>query len=181
MEREPIEQLHNLLHERVKVADKIVTVESSLDDIRKNLSTSLAQQCLNDAGPGVQIREDLMKEEQTYERLLQALEDMKAQLEERVRPVAEQVVQAEVERLLGLSEAHQNALTECLTQIDQNILSCRAQMNAYRQRRSDLLQVSQRLAKLGAAPVPIPAEISEATFGDVIRARVEGLSAEGKI
>ena len=181
MEREPIEQLDNLLHERVKVADKIVTVESSLDDIRKNLSTSLAQQCLNDAGPGVQIREDLMKEEQTYERLLQALEDMKAQLEERVRPVAEQVVQAEVERLLGLSEAHQNALKECLTQIDQNILSCRAQMNAYRQRHSDLLQVSQRLAKLGAAPVPIPAEISEATFGDVLRARVEGLSAEGKI
>jgi len=181
MEREPIEQLYNLLHERVKVADKIANVESSLGYIRKNLSASLAQQCLNDVGPGVQIREDLMKEEQTYERLLQALEDMKAQLEERVRPVAEQVVQAEVERLRDLSEAHQNALKECLTEIDQNILSCRTQMNAYRQRRSDLLLVSQRLAKLGAAPVPIPEEISEAKFGDVIRARVEGLHAEGKI
>jgi len=44
-----------------------------------------------------------MKEEQSYERLLRVLHDMQAQIEERVRPVAEQVVQAEVERLQNLS------------------------------------------------------------------------------
>ena len=129
------------------------------------------------------MKENLIKEEQTYVRMLRALEDRKAQIEERVWPVpvAEQVVQAEVERLRDLSERHKNALEECLTQVDESILGCRAHVNAYRQKRSDLAVVNQRLVKLGAEPVPFPEEITAADLKDIIRARVEGLYSEGKI
>ncbi len=127
------------------------------------------------------MAETLVKEEQFYDRLLRALEDMKAQIEDHVRPVAEQVVQAEVERLQDLSERHKNALEECLTQIDQSILGCQTHVNAYRERCSDLAMLNQRLAKLGAELLPIPENIPAANFEDVIKARVDGLHSEGKI
>ena len=122
-----------------------------------------------------------MQDERTYERLLRALEDMKTQIEDRVRPVAEQVVQAEVERLRNLSERHKDALANCLTQIDQSILGCRDHVNAYREKCSDLVTLNQRLAKLGAEPMPLPEQIPAANFEEIIRARVEGLQADGKI
>jgi hypothetical protein len=181
MELEPIERLYGLLRERVKVADKITGIQSALDHVKTALSTSLAQQWMDRVGADIHIREDLMKEEQTYERLLQALQDMKAQLEERVRPVAEQIVQAEVERLRDISEQHRSALMDCVTRIDQSILNCRAHMTEYQQRRSDLAAVNQRLAGLGAEPAVIPDEFSTPNLGDIIRARVAGLHLEGKI
>jgi predicted nucleic acid-binding Zn-ribbon protein len=181
MEQEPIEPLRKLLHEQGKVADKIFSIESALNSIRDNLSAAVSKQGPSNARPQDDMGKTLTKEEPTYERLLWALEDMKAQIEERVRPVAEQVVQAEVERLRDLSEHQKNALEECLTQIDQSILGCRNHVNTYREKRSDLVMLNQRLAKLGAEPVPIPEEIPAADFEDVIRARVEGLHTEGKI
>ncbi len=122
-----------------------------------------------------------MKEEQTYERLLQALHDMQAQIEERVRPVAEQVVQAEVRRLRDLSEQHRTALQNSLAQIDENILNCRSQVDQYRQRRSDLATLNERLGKLGVDPAPVPELLPESNLAEIIRARVEGLRTEGKI
>jgi hypothetical protein len=181
MELEPIEQLRRLLHERRQVAEKISSVESTLAYIRNNLSTVLAREYLHRAGAAIDLREDLMKEEQSYERLLQALHDFQAQIEERVRPVAEQVVQAEVARLRELSERHQMALKDCLDQIDQNILRCRVHMDEYQQRSSDLAAVNERLAKLGAEPVSVPEDFPVRNLGDVIRLRVDGLRTEGKI
>jgi hypothetical protein len=181
VEPEPIEQLHSLLQERIKVAERIAGVRSALGYIKTTVSTSLAEQCMNSGGAGVSVPEKSMKEEQTYERLLQALHDMKAQIEDRVRPVAEQVVEAEVERLRDLSGRHHSALRECVNQIDQSILSCRAHMKEYQQLRSDLVVVNQRLARLGAEPAAIPDELPSAHLGDIIKARVEGLHIEGKI
>ena len=40
-----------------------------------------------------------MREEQSYERLLQALQDMKNEIAKQIRPVEEQIVQANVEHL----------------------------------------------------------------------------------
>ena len=57
------------------------------------------------------LAENLVEEEQqTYQRLLRTLHDMQAQIEERVRPVAEQAVQAEIERLRSLSEQQRSIL-----------------------------------------------------------------------
>jgi hypothetical protein len=122
-----------------------------------------------------------MKEEQSYERLLQALRDMQAHIEERVKPVAEQVVQTEISRLRSLSEEHKSALTDCLAHIDQNILSCRAQMDQYQQTRSNLAALTERLRKLGAHSESLPGDLPAKNLKDLILARVEGLHAEGKL
>jgi len=181
MEPEPIEHLRKQMHAPGQVADKIVSIESTLNSIRDHLSAAASKRGPSKAQPREDAGKTLVTEEQTYERLLRALEDMKTQIEDRVRPVAEQVVQAEVERLRYLSEHHKNALEQCLTQIDRSILGCRDHVNAYREKRSDLMMLNQRLAKLGAEPVPFPEQIPVANVEELIRARVEGLATEGKI
>src|SRR3990172_10534912 len=104
MERKPVEQLRELLHEQGKVTDKFANLESALNSIRENLSAASSPHGINNTVPHVDMRENLLKEEQTYERLFRALEDMKVQIEERVRPVDAQVVQEGVGRLGDLSE-----------------------------------------------------------------------------
>jgi hypothetical protein len=47
MQREPIEELHDLLFEQAKVAEKITGVTAALGHIRRGLSTALAQQYLH--------------------------------------------------------------------------------------------------------------------------------------
>src|SRR6266478_3233083 len=106
---------------------------------------------------------------------------VQAQIEERVRPVAEQVVQVEVERLQSLLMHQKSILNDCLALIDQTILDCRIQMEEYRQTRSALLVLNQRLADLGAEPVAAPDHFPTENLGDLILARLEGLRSEGKI
>jgi hypothetical protein len=180
MEQKPINDC-GLLHEQGNAIEQFAGLESALNLIRENLSLASSPQGINNTVPHVCTRENSMKEEQTYERLFRALEGIKAQIEERVRPVAEQVVQAEVERLRDLSQRHKSALEECLTQIDRSILGCRTHVNAYRERCFDLAVVNKRLAKLGAEPMPFTEKISAANFDDIIQARVAGLHSEGKI
>ena len=128
------------------------------------------------------VAENLMEEEQqTYQRLLRTLHDMQAQIEERLRPVAEQAVQAEIERLQSLSEQQRSILTDCLAHIDRSILNCQNQIDEYRQTRSDLASLNERLAMLGAEPVRVPDYFPTENLGDLILARVQGLRAEGKI
>jgi hypothetical protein len=181
MQQRAIEQLHGLLSERVKVAEKITGVQAALGQVRQDLSRALARQYLGTLPSGSEFKEDLMKEEQTYERLLKALHDMQSQIEERVRPVAQQVIEAEVARLRELSEYHRSALRDSVSRIDENILSCRSFMDQYQQRRSDLASVNERLSKLGADPVPVPDVLPEQNLADIIHARLEGLRMEGKL
>ena len=127
------------------------------------------------------LAENMEEEPQTYQRLLRTLHDMRAQIEERVRPVAEQVVQAEIERLRSVSEQQRSVLMNCLARIDRSILNCQNQIDEYRQTRSDLATLNERLAKLGAEPVVVPDYFPTENLGDLILARVQGLRAEGKI
>jgi len=122
-----------------------------------------------------------MTEEQSYERMLQALKEMQSQIEERVRPVIDQVVQVEIDRLHTLAEQHQGHLKECLARIDKSLLSCQDHLHKYRQARSDLLLLNQRLADLGAQPGTIPDDVPSETLSDIMAARQEGLKLAGKI
>jgi DNA repair exonuclease SbcCD ATPase subunit len=122
-----------------------------------------------------------MKEEQAYERLMRTLHEMQTQIEEGVTPVAEQVVQREVERLRSQSGQQKSILQECLAHIDQRILNCRAQIDEYRQTRSDLVALNERLANLGAESVMVPDHFPAENLGDMILARLQGLRAKGKI
>jgi hypothetical protein len=64
--------------------------------------------------------EDLMKEEQSYERLLQALQDMKAEIAKQIRPVEEQIIHANVEHLRQTFNQESRRLINCLEEIDDN-------------------------------------------------------------
>ena len=102
MEQKPTEQLRELLHQQGKVTEKFASLESALNSIRENLSAASSPKGMNNTVPHVGMTENSVKEEQIYERFFRALEDMKVQIEERVRLVVEQVVQAEVEWLRDL-------------------------------------------------------------------------------
>ena len=122
-----------------------------------------------------------MEVDQIYQRLLQAFQDVHLQIQDRVRPVAELALQAEIDRLKSLSQQQKSILMDCLEKIDRSILKCRNQANQYRQVRSDLVGLNERLTRLGAEPVMIPDYSPTENFSDLILARLEGLRAEGKI
>ena len=90
-------------------------------------------------------------EDRPYDGLLQILRDMQAQIEGRVRPLAQQSIQAEVERLRELAKQKQAALDECVAQIDQCILRSLGKIDASRQSYARLRATQRRLAELGAA------------------------------
>ena len=121
-----------------------------------------------------------MKEEQAYGRLMQVQHEIQTQIEQGVRPVAGRVVQQEVERLRSQSEQQRSMLKDCLAHIDQSILNCRSQMDEYRQKRSDLVALNERLANLGVEPMAVPDYFPAENLGDLILARL-GLRAKGKI
>jgi hypothetical protein len=172
----PIEQLPSLLDEGKKVAQKGADARIAPGAIKTGVATAPAR-----PGTTVEFKERLMKEEQDHERLLQTLRDMQAQIEERVRPAAEQVVRAEIERLRSLSQQQKSTMRDCLAHIDESILSCRAHMAQYQEMRANLTALSERLVNLGADPESLPDHLPSESLGDLILARVEGLRDEGKL
>lgn len=103
------------------------------------------------------------------------------QIPETTRPKTQELAQREVERLRKESEQQKSILQDCLAHIDQSILNCRAQIDAYRQTRSDLVALNERLAKLGVAPVVVPDHFPSENLGDLILARLDRLQAKAKI
>ena len=122
-----------------------------------------------------------MKEEPADQRLMRTPQEVHAQIDERVRPVAEQVLQKELERLRSESQHQKSILQDCLTHIDKSILNCQAQLDEYRQTHSDLVAINERLANLGAGPVAIPDHFPSADLGDLILERLEAMRAKAKI
>jgi hypothetical protein len=122
-----------------------------------------------------------MKGEPAHESLMRTLHEVQAQIDDEVRPVAEQVPRQEVERLRSESERQKSILEDCLAHIDRSILNCRAQIDEYRQTRSDLVALNERLANLGADPLTVPDHFPSENLGDLILARLGGLREKDKI
>ena len=178
MDPDPIKQLQGLLDDPGKVLEKISSIHSALDSIKTNLPQSAGAETI--VGQAAQ-RPGALPDDPVFGRLLQALRDMQAQIEERIQPVAQEMVRYEVARLRNQSEDHQNALKDCLAHIDQNILNCLARMDEYQRRCADLSVLNLRLADLGAAPEPLPPTIVLDSAADSIAARLEGLRLGSKI
>jgi hypothetical protein len=180
MDLDPIKQLQSLLEDRGKVLEKISSIHSALGSFRTDSAApepesppAIAVQPQTTANP--------FTDDRVYNRLLQALRDMQAQIEERVRPMAQQVVEIEVERLREQSGHDQAALNACLAQIDQCILNCVGQLDEYQKKHALLISLNQRIANLGAAPEPLPDSLPIESFDAAIQARVEGLRNQGKL
>ena len=103
------------------------------------------------------------------------------QVPETTRPKTEELVQREIGRLRNELEQQKSILQDCLAQIDQSILNCRVQIDEYRQTRSDLVALNERLANLGVAPVVVLDHFPSENLGDLILARLDGLQAKVKV
>ncbi len=178
---DPVEKLVKLLTDDSRVDDRIRATHASLALAKKRVSESLAQHYLASSEPRVQLPEDLMREEQSYERLLQALQDMKGEIAKQIRPVEQQIIQANVDHLRQSFSQESRRLNKCLEEIDDNILACRQYLQDYERIRSGLKMLNEKLIQLGGDAIPIPDGLATTNLGEVIRQRIEHLRAQGKI
>ena len=171
MDQDPIKQLQSFLAERGEVLEKITSIHSTLGSLRGEPSSSLALQsasktAVDDTGAVVDAH---------YQRLLQALQAMQAQIEQRVRPSVQLVLQHQVDNLRSQSDEKMAALRDCLGQIDRSVLQCLAGLDEYQKRYADLDTLNKNLAGLGASPEPLPEEISIQQLSETIGARLASL------
>lgn len=122
-----------------------------------------------------------MREEQPYERLLQALQDMKSEIAKQIRPVEEQIIQANVEHLRQSFSQESRRLAKCLEEIDDNILACSRYLQDYERIRSGLQSLNEKLAQLGAESLQVADGLPALDLGEIIRQRVDHLRSQGKI
>lgn len=181
MDSDPIKPLQGLLHDPAKVLEKITSIHSALDSIRTHVPRSPIAEGISATGGETVSRTGSPGDDPVYARLLSALREMRAQIEERIQPLAAEMARQEVERLREQSGEHQHALKTCLDEIDRNILSCLARMDEYRRRSVDLTALNQRLADLGAGSEPMPPAVALGNAADDILRRLEDLRLEGKI
>jgi neutral trehalase len=152
----PLEKLVKLIADESRLDDKIRDTQAALMLVKKRVSESLAQHYLLMREPRIQLPEDLMREEQSYERLLQALQDMKSEITKQIRPVEEQIIQANVDHLRQTFNQETRRLLKCLEEIDDNILACRQYLQDYERIRSSLYALNEKLTQLGAESIQIP-------------------------
>lgn len=177
---DPIKQLQALLDDRSKVLEKISGIHSALDSI-KSAGASLAQaRSQAEAMTAVGSSALPNAENPLYERLVNTLRMMQMQIEERVRPLAQESVQTEATRLRHQCEQEQSALTECLTRIDQCIATCTDRINDYQKTYAELARLNQRLMALGAEPEPLPESFTTEQFTATISARLGKIPLQAK-
>src|SRR5512132_789875 len=170
---EPLEQLVKLIADEARVDEKIRDTQAALALVKKRVSESLAQHYISTREPRFQMPEDLMREEQSYERLLQALQDMKNEIAKQIRPVEEQIIQANVDHLRQSFSQESRRLNKCIEEVDDNILACRQYLQDYERIRSSLYGLNEKLAQLGAESIQIPDSLSTSDLGDIVRQRIE--------
>jgi hypothetical protein len=177
----PLEKLVKLIADESRLDDKIRDTQAALMLVKKRVSESLAQHYLLMREPRIQLPEDLMREEQSYERLLQALQDMKSEITKQIRPVEEQIIQANVDHLRQTFNQETRRLLKCLEEIDDNILACRQYLQDYERIRSSLYALNEKLTQLGAESIQIPDGLPTTDLGEIVRQRTDYLRTQGKI
>jgi DUF438 domain-containing protein len=176
-----VEKLAKLLADEARLDEKIRDMKAALLQVQKRVSESLAQHYIAAKEPRIQIPEDLMREEESFERLLQALQDMKNEIAKQIRPVEEQIIQANVDHLRQIFNQESRRLNKSLEEIDDNILACRQYLQDYERIRSSLHGLNEKLAQLGAESLPVPDGLLTSDVGEIVRQRVEYLRSQGKI
>jgi hypothetical protein len=171
-DRDPIKQLQHLLDDPGGVLEKISRIQSALGSIPTARPES------DPAAPPADIPKS---DEPDYSALLQTIRDMQTRIEQQLRPLAVEAVQAETHRLAEWMQYQRQALDECLARIDDNLLTCVERIHESQARYMDLAALKKRLEELGA-PSPFLPEFSPSQDPiEIITARLETLHRDGKI
>jgi TolA-binding protein len=181
MDLDPIKQLQSLLDDRGKVLEKISSIQSALGSLRATALTTPESNHSPSSAAFEQAAVNSFSDDRLHGRLVQALRDMQWQIEERVRPLAQQVVELEVARLREQSCHDHTALKECLEQIDQCISTCVDRIGEYQKKHALLVTLNQRLEALGSTQEPLPGVLPGSEFDQTVKTRLEELRQSGKI
>jgi chromosome segregation ATPase len=181
VESTPIGKLAKLLADDARLDEKIRDTKAALSVIQKRVSELLAQHYIATKEPRVQIPEDLMKEEEAFERLLQALQDMKSEITKQIRPVEEQIIEANRDHLRQSFTQESRKLNKCLEEIDDNILACRQYLQEYERIHAGLHGLNEKLTQLGAESLQVPNSLPTHDLREIVSSRIEYLKAQGKI
>jgi hypothetical protein len=174
-DRDPIKQIQHLLDDPGKVLERISRIQSALGSINTPSSAAPATSLAGEAAPVSET------EEGTYRGVLQTLREMQSHIEQRLRPLALQTVQAEAERLSEWMKHEQRALDECLARIDENVLTCVERISESQKKYIDLTALKKRLEEFGASTQSLPELSTSEDPGQIIIARLESLRRDGKI
>jgi CII-binding regulator of phage lambda lysogenization HflD len=160
---------------------QIEDTQAALKLAQKRVSERLAQRYTATNDLTLEIPEELMKEEDAFERLLLALRDMKDEITKQIRPVEEQLIQTNLEHLhQSFNEESQN-LAKCVSRMDDAILACQQHLQDYQSIVSGLEELNDKLNQIGAEPVTIPDRLPISDFGEILQQRLHYLRSQGKI
>ena len=177
----PVEQLVKLLADDQRVDERVRATQAALALAKRRVSETLAQHYITSGEPRIPLPEDLMREEQSYERLLQALQEMKSEIAKQIRPVEQQIIQANIDHLRQSISQESRRLSKCLEEIDDNILACRQYLQEYERIRAGLGVLNEKLVQLGSDSIPVPNGLSTTDLGLILRQRIDHLRLQGKI
>lgn len=175
-----VSSLAKLIADEALAEEKIRAAQEALSAVKKKISESLVQSYIN-FGPNINMPEDLMSQEQYYERLLLALEEMKRELNQRIRPLELQIIEANREYVRETFDHKTRKLTRCLEKIDEKTLGCQEQLNEYGRIRSELESLNDQLRQLGSNPIELPSGPTGGDLAEIILTRLEHLKSLGKI
>ena len=116
-----VSSLAKLMADEALAEEKIHASQAALATIKKKISESLVQSYITH-GTNIDMPEDLMSQEQYYERLLLALQEMKREIV-KIHELELQIIEANREHLRETFEEYTRELSECLVAVDEHILA----------------------------------------------------------
>ena len=172
--------LAKLMGDEALAEEKIQASQVALAAVKKKISESLVRSYITH-GPNISMPEDLMSQEQYYERLLLALEEMKRELAQKIRPLQLQIIETNREYLRENFDLNIRRLNRCLEKIDEKTLAFRQHLEEYNSIRSELQILNDKIEQLGAVRLDLPSGPGSGDLGDMIISRLEHLKSLGKI
>ena len=172
--------LAKLMADEALAEEKIQASQVALAAVKKKISESLVRSYITH-GPNISMPEDLMSQEQYYERLLLALEEMKRELAQKIRPLELQIIEANREYLRETFDSNIRRLNRCLENIDAKTLTVRQSLEEYKSIRAELQNLNDKLEQLGAVPLDLPTGPGGSDLREMIISRLEYLKSLGKI
>ncbi|NIO11928.1 MAG: hypothetical protein GTO40_29420 [Deltaproteobacteria bacterium] len=177
-----IEELARLLSEEKRLDEKLQETQAVLTSVKKKISESLVTPYIHQKSESpVKVDESLVQQEQSFERLLQALVDMKQEIQARIRPLEEEIVQVNIKNLNESRQNQRNKLDDALDSLDHRILECREIIETTQKIHLELSDLNEKLTRLGAAPLAAKNSPRNGDIFDFIRQRIEHLRLQGKL
>lgn len=160
--------MQQLLEDPSNLLERISRIQSMIGSIRAT------------EAPQHPIPEHREAESREFEDLLHMLRDMQMQIDQHVRPLALQAVDAEAERLRALATQEQGAHDQCLTLFDQSLRACINRIEEFRQLQLRLGAINDQLTALGAPTQSLDQFDLAVSTSEFLQNRIDELHRRGK-